>query len=63
MAKKAGGKSAARSVLMLLGAYSPAAHGGIARYAAEHGWHLHADMARVPRVPGGAAVERAPEAG
>ena len=38
---------------MLLGTYSPAAHRGIARYAAEHGWHLHADMARVPQVPRG----------
>ena len=42
-----------RSVLMLLGTYSPAAHRGIARYGAEHGWHLQMDMARIPVIPRG----------
>ena len=42
-----------KSVLMLLGNYSPAAHRGIARFAAEHRWHLHADMSRIPVVPHG----------
>ncbi|MCX6936570.1 MAG: substrate-binding domain-containing protein [Verrucomicrobia bacterium] len=42
-----------RSVLMLLGTYSPAAHRGIARFAAEQGWRLHVDMARIPQVPYG----------
>ena len=45
--------SARRSVLMLLGTYSPAAHRGIARFAAEQGWRLHVDMARIPQVPYG----------
>ncbi len=36
---------------MLLGTYSPDAHRGIARFGAENGWHLHADMARIPVVP------------
>ena len=38
---------------MLLGTYSPAAHRGIARFAAEQGWRLHVDMARIPQVPYG----------
>lgn len=42
-----------RSVLMLLGTYSPAAHRGVARYGAEHGWHLQMDMARIPVIPRG----------
>ena len=42
-----------RSILMLLGTYSPSAHRGIARYGAEHGWHLQMDMARIPMIPRG----------
>ena len=42
-----------KSVLMLLGTYNPAAHAGIARYAAEHGWHLNADMSRIQVIPQG----------
>ena len=38
---------------MLLGTYNPDAHRGIARFAAENGWHLHADTARIPIVPFG----------
>lgn len=38
---------------MLLGTYNPDAHRGIARFAAERGWRLHVDMARIPLVPHG----------
>lgn len=47
------GPPSRRSVLLLLGTYSPAAHRGVARFAAENNWHLHADMARIPIVPHG----------
>ncbi len=42
-----------KSVLMCLGAYNPLLHRGIARYAAEHRWHLQADMAVMPVIPWG----------
>lgn len=42
-----------RSVLMMLGIYNVAIHRAVAQYAAEHDWHLNADMAAVPVVPKG----------
>jgi LacI family transcriptional regulator len=42
-----------RSVLMVLGVYNVEIHRAISRYAAEHAWHLNADMASVPVVPVG----------
>lgn len=46
-------RSSRRSVLLLLGTYNVDAHAGIARFASEHGWHLNADMARIPVIPRG----------
>jgi LacI family transcriptional regulator len=42
-----------KSVLLALSRYSATTHMGVARYAAQHGWHLNGEMAITGQIPRG----------
>jgi LacI family transcriptional regulator len=42
-----------RNVLLALSRYNPAIHGGVARFAGQHDWHLNAEMTYFGHLPRG----------